>query len=106
MQDRRRDVARSLPGRHGAHVIVVEERDHDLIVESLGAADIEIDDEVHVFLTARNAADLEPAAPDESLQILEHRRTGGGGNRNRGPHRLALDQLLDPAEPGDDREYD
>src|SRR6266853_1587821 len=89
MPDRSPDAGCSLARGHGPNVVVVEERDHELIVESLGATEVEIDDEVDVFLAARNGADLEPGAPDERLEILEHGGTRVGVNGDRGSRRLA-----------------
>src|SRR5437762_9926148 len=102
--DRRQVVwrpgGRSLSRGDRAHVVVVQKGDHDLIVQSLGPTNIEVDDEVDVFLTARHGADLEPRAPNESLQVLEDRGTRVRVNRDGRPRRLTFDERLDPDKPG------
>src|SRR5207247_9165879 len=108
--DRRQVVwrpgGRSLSRGDRAHVVVVEKGDHDLIVQSLGPTNIELDDEIDVFLTARHGADLEPRAPNESLQILEDRGTRVRVNRDGRPRRLTFDERLAPAKPGEHTQDD
>jgi len=55
-------------------MIVVEQRDDGLIVQPLGTAHLEIDDEIDVLLAARDRQDLQAGAADERLQIFEDRR--------------------------------
>src|SRR6266571_3004954 len=66
----------SLARGHGPYAGLMEQRQHDLVVQPLGPAQREVDHEVHVLATARLPLDLESRPADNRLQLVQD---GGAG---------------------------
>src|SRR6266700_117139 len=105
-RDRRRSAGEaSLARGHGPDAGLMEQRQHDLVVQSLGPAQREVDHEVHVLATARLPLDLESRPADNRLQLVQDGGAGVGMHRQHAPRGLPRDQALDASEsPQDDQD--
>src|SRR6266550_2603219 len=94
-RDRRRAAGEaSLARGHGPDAGLMEQRQHDLVMQPLGPTQREFDHEVHVFATARLP-----------LQLVQDGGAGVGMHRQHAPRGLPRHQALDASEsPQDDQD--